>query len=113
VGTSAAPLAPAVCGVVTVVGVSAKAGADEVGDDFLSGALLLGRLVDPGVGRDGAMDNDEVALAEALDDVLAERAEGFDAVPGGVSVLPGPSICRWSWRALGPRRSVSVSPANS
>ena len=44
-------------------GVPAKAGADEVCDDLLCGSLLLGFLVDPGVGGDGAVDDDEVPWA--------------------------------------------------
>lgn len=48
----------------------AEGGAGGVDEDAWHGALVAGVFVGPGVGGDGANDQDPVALAQAVGDVL-------------------------------------------
>jgi hypothetical protein len=58
----------------------------------LLGSLVPGVLVGPGVGDQGADDEDPVALGEGVGDVLAELPERLAGVPGGFVVDPLPRV---------------------
>jgi hypothetical protein len=66
----------------------AEGGAGGVDEDAWHGALVAGVFVGPGVGGDGADDQDSIPLAQAVGDVLTEGAEGCAAVPGRLAVGP-------------------------